>query len=59
MEETKWDLEKKQVRLQKLLDARSAANCTDGTRTAGDIEREEEIEDLEIEIKQLEAKLRS
>ena len=59
MEELKWELEKKQVRLRKLLDARSDANCTDGKRTEGDIKREEEIEDLGREIEELEAKLRA
>ena len=59
MEELKWELEKKQSRLQKLLDAKSKANCDTRHLTAGDIQREEEIEDLETEIAELEKKLRA
>jgi hypothetical protein len=59
MNDTKYELEKKQVRLQKLLRARSDANCDTRNRTADDVKREQEIEDLETEIEALEKKLRS
>ena len=59
MDDTKYELEKKQVRLQKLLNARSEANCDTRNRTADDVKREQEIEDLESEIEALEKKLRS
>ena len=49
-------LEQKRARLKKLLDSRSESTCDADTRhlSAADIRREQEIEDLEEEIKVLE-----
>ncbi len=57
MEDTRRKLEKKRGRLQKLLDARSKAPCDTRHLSAGDVQREQEIEDLESEIAALERKL--
>ena len=59
MNDDKWELEKKQKRLQVLLDTRTKANCDTRHLSATDIEREEEIEDLEAAIAALEQKLKT
>ena len=50
------DLEEKKAKLSQLLDSKSKANCDTRNLTAADIQREEEIEDLEEEIAKLEKK---
>ena len=56
METKESVLEQKKERLQKLLDSRSKSACDTDTRhlSAADIRREQEIEELEDEIKALE-----
>ncbi len=49
------ELEAKKARLQTLLESRSKANCDTRNMTSADVRREEEIEELEDEIKALEA----
>lgn len=49
-------LEEKKAKLAQLLDNKSKANCDTRSLTAADIQREEEIEDLEEEIAKLEKK---
>ena len=58
MEKKEALIAKKKARLQRLLDSRSESTCDTDTRhlSAADIRREQEIEDLEDEIKQLERK---
>jgi hypothetical protein len=51
----KSELEVKKARLEFLLESRSKASCDTRNLTAADMKREEEIEDLEDEIKALEA----
>jgi hypothetical protein len=58
MNDLKWDLEKKQGELNKLLKIRSDANCDTRNRTAADVQREQEIEELENDIETLEKKIR-
>ena len=59
MNDVKYELEKKQGRLRKLLDIRSEANCDTRNRTAADVEREQEIEELEDDIEELETKIQN
>ena len=59
MNDDKWELEKKQKRLQVLLDTRTKANCDTRHLSATDMAREEEIEDLEAAIAALEQKLKT
>ena len=54
MENEKSELEVKKARLKFLLESKSKANCDTRHLTAADMQREEEIEDLEDEIKALE-----
>ena len=58
MNDLKFDLEKKQGQLIKLLKIRSDANCDTRNRTAADVQREQEIEELEADIEALEKKIR-
>ena len=58
MNDAKYDLEKKQGQLTKLLKIRSDANCDTRNRTAADVQREQEIEELESDIEALEKKIR-
>jgi hypothetical protein len=55
MADVKSELEEKKARLRALLESRSKANCDTRHLSAADMHREEEIEDLEDEIKALEA----
>jgi hypothetical protein len=57
MEDLKRELEKKVIRLQELVNARSKAYCTSVNSSADEVRRETEIDELEQEIKRLEAKL--
>jgi hypothetical protein len=57
MEDLKKELEKKVLRLQELVKARSKAYCTAVNSSADEVKRETEIDELEQEIKKLEAKL--
>lgn len=57
MEDLKEKLEAKREKLKALLESRSKANCDTRHLSAADIQREEEIEDLEDEIAVLEKKL--
>ncbi len=50
-------LEEKRSKLTALMAARSEANCSKTVSKASDVYREEEIEDLEAEIRKLEQKL--
>jgi hypothetical protein len=50
----KPDLEAKKERLASLLESKSKANCDTRHLSPADIQREQEIEDLEDEIKALE-----
>lgn len=54
MANEKSELEAKKARLESLLESRSSASCDTRHLSAADIRREEEIEDLEDEIKVLE-----
>jgi len=47
-------LEEKKKKLEKLKASRSEANCSSTVSKASDVFREEEIEELENEIKKLE-----
>ena len=57
MEDLKKELEKKVIRLQELVKARSKAYCTSVNSSADEVRRETEIDELEQEIKRLESKL--
>jgi hypothetical protein len=50
------DLKEKKAKLAQLLDNKSKATCDTRNLSAADIQREEEIEDLEEEIAKLEKK---
>ena len=50
----KSELDVKKARLESLLESRSKASCDTRHLSAADMRREEEIEDLEDEIKALE-----
>ncbi|MBT3272916.1 MAG: hypothetical protein HN368_07170 [Spirochaetales bacterium] len=54
MEQTKSELEKKKARLEELLVTRSEASCDTRHLSPADVQREQEIEDLEDEIAELE-----
>jgi hypothetical protein len=54
MEETKNELQEKKSRLAELLESKSKANCDTRHLSASDVQREQEIEDLEGEIAELE-----
>jgi polyhydroxyalkanoate synthesis regulator phasin len=57
MEDLKKELENKILRLKELVDSRSKAYCTSVNSSADEVRRETEIDELEQEIKKLEAKL--
>lgn len=52
----KKEIEDKKRKLQALINARSAANCSTSHSSKEDVFRETEIEDLRDEIKALETK---
>ena len=54
MEETKNELQEKKSRLAELLESKSKASCDTRHLSASDVQREQEIEDLEGEIAELE-----
>ena len=54
MEETKNELQEKKSRLAELLESKSKASCDTRHLSASDVQREQEIEDLEDEIAELE-----
>jgi hypothetical protein len=55
--DAKQEIQKKKEQLQELVRSRSKANCSSKYSSEIDVRRESEIEDLEDEIKALEAKL--
>jgi hypothetical protein len=57
MENLKKTLEEKVARLQELVKARSKAFCTSVNSSADEVKRETEIDELEQDIKAIEAKL--
>ena len=57
MEDTRSELDRKKSRLDALLDQRSKANCDTRHLSAADLKREQEIEDLEEEVRELQKKL--
>jgi gas vesicle protein len=57
MENLKKTLEEKVTRLQELVKARSKAFCTSVNSSADEVKRETEIDELEQDIKAIEAKL--
>ena len=57
MENLKEKIEDRKEKLRTLLESKSKANCDTRHLSAADIQREEEIEDLEEEIAALEKKL--
>lgn len=57
MEDLKTELESKKEKLRTLLESKSKANCDTRNLSAADIQREEEIEELEEAITALEKKL--
>jgi hypothetical protein len=56
MEDIQQDIDAKKKKLQALINARSAANCTTSHSSKEDVFRETEIEDLRDEINALELK---
>ena len=56
MDEKTGELEKKKTRLDELKKSRSKANCSSLNSSEADVRRESEIEELEEEIRMLEAK---
>lgn len=59
MADINTELEENRAKLAQLLDNKSKANCDTRNLTAADIQREEEIEDLEEEIAKLEKNLKA
>ena len=57
MENLKEKIKDRKEKLRTLLESKSKANCDTRHLSAADIQREEEIEDLEDEIAALEKKL--
>ena len=57
MDSLKDTLSAKKLRLKELLDSQSKANCDTRHLSASDIQREEEIEEVENAIAALEAKV--
>jgi hypothetical protein len=56
MADKKTELEKKKKRLDQLIESRSKANCDTRHLSPADVQREQEIEELEDEIASLEQK---
>lgn len=58
MEDIQQDIDAKKKKLQALINARSAANCSTSHSSKEDVFRETEIEDLRDEITALEVKFK-